>query len=124
MNKIKLIIIGIFFSFTAYAEISDANKTKAWECSGIYMANYFLPSGETFEYSMKEKSMASVKVLKAFALENGVPEKNWDEGVNKAVYEYYGSKYDKIKTDDCHKFLEELIPDGKERVNKVVQTLY
>ena len=23
-----------------------------------------LPSGETFEYSMKEKSMASVKVLK------------------------------------------------------------
>jgi hypothetical protein len=73
---------------------------------------------------MKEKSMASVKVLKAFALENGVPEKNWDEGVNKAVDEYYGSKYDKIKTDDCHKFLEELIPDGKERVNKVVQTLY
>jgi hypothetical protein len=33
----------------------------------------FLPSGETFEYSMKEKSMASVKVLKAYALETGVP---------------------------------------------------
>ena len=64
MNKIILIIISIFFSFTAYAEMSDANRTKAWDCSGIYMANYFLPSGETFEYSMKEKSMASVKVLK------------------------------------------------------------
>ena len=48
------------------------------------MANYFLPSGETFEYSMKEKSMASVKVLKAYALEVGIPEKEWDEGVNKA----------------------------------------
>ena len=124
MNRIILIIVSIFFSLTAYADINDANKTKAWDCSGIYMANYFLPSGETFEYSMKEKSMASVKVLKAYALESGVPETNWDDGVNKAVDKYYGSKYDKAKTDECHAFLEGLIPNGKERVNKVVQTLY
>ena len=124
MNKIIFLIISIFFSLPTYAEMSDTNKTKAWDCSGIYMANYFLPSGETFEYSMKEKSMASVKVLKAYALETGVPETNWDEGVNKAVDKYYGSKYDKAKTDECHAFLEGLIPNGKERVNKVVQTLY
>ena len=124
MKKIALIFISIFFSLTAYADMSDANKSKAWDCSGVYMANYFLPSGETFEYSMKEKSMASVKVLKAYALETGVPETNWDEGVNKAVDKYYGSKYDKAKTDECHAFLEGLIPNGKERVNKVVQTLY
>ena len=124
MNKITLIIISMFFSLTAYADMNDANKSKALDCSGIYMANYFLPAGETFEYSMKEKSMASVKVLKAYALEIGIPEKNWDEGVNKAVDKYYGSNYDKVKTDDCHTFLEGLIPNGKERVNKVVQTLY
>ena len=124
MNKIILIIFSIFFSLTAYADMNDANKTKAWDCSGLYMANYFLPAGETFEYSMKEKSMASVKVLKAYALESGVPETNWDEGVNKAVDKYYGSKYDKEKTDECHAFLEGLIPNGKERVNKVVKTLY
>ena len=124
MNKIIFIIISIFFSFPVYAEMSDADKTKAWDCSGIYMANYFLPSGETFEYSMKEKSMASVKVLKAYALENNIPEKNWDEGVNKAVDKHYGSKYDEVKTNECHAFLEGLIPNGKERVNKVVQTLY
>ena len=124
MNKIILIVFGLFFSLAAYADMSDANKTKAWDCSGIYMANYFLPSGETFEYSMKEKSMASVKVLKAYALEIGVSETSWAEGVNKAVDKYYGSKYDKVKTDDCHVFLEGLIPNGKDRVNKVVQTLY
>jgi len=124
MNKIILIIFSIFFSLTAYADMNDANKTKAWDCSGLYMANYFLPAGETFEYSMKEKSMASVKVLKAYALETGIPETNWDKGVNKAVDKYYGSKYDKAKTDECHAFLEGLIPNGKERVNKVVQTLY
>ena len=124
MNKVIFVIISIFFSFPAYADMNDANKSKAWDCSGVYMANYFLPSGETFEYSMKEKSMASVKVLKAYALEVGISETNWDEGVNKAVDKYYGSKYDKAKTDECHAFLEGLIPNGKERVNKVVQTLY
>ena len=125
MKKITLFFIfSLLVISSANAEMSKADKNQAWECSGIYMANYFLPSGETFEYSMKEKSMASVKVLKAYALETGVPETNWDEGVNKAVDKYYGSKYDKVKTDQCHTFLEGLIPNGKERVNKVVQTLY
>ena len=124
MKKIILIIISIFFSFLAYADMSDTNKSKAWDCSGIYMANYFLPSGETFEYSMKEKSMASVKVFKAYALEIGIAETKWDKGVNKAVDRHYGSKYDKQKTDACHTFLENLIPNGKERVKKVIQTLY
>ena len=124
MRKIIITLFSILFLTSAHADMSDSDKNRAWDCSGIYMANYFLPLGETFEYSMKEKSMASVKVLKSFALESGVPETNWDEGVNKAVDKYYGSKYDKVKTDQCHTFLEGLIPNGKERVNKVVQTLY
>ena len=124
MRTILLIIISIFFSFSANAGMSDNDKTKAWDCSGIYMANYFLPSGETFEYSMKEKSMATVKVLKSYALEVGIPESEWDEGVNKAVDKHYGSKYDEEKTEACHNFVNSTIPDGEERVKKVVQTLY
>ena len=125
MKKITLFFIfSLLVISSANAEMSKADKNQAWECSGIYMANYFLPSGETFEYSMKEKSMASVKVLKAYALETGLPEKNWDEGVNKTVDKHYGSKYNKELTDNCHAFLEETIPNGKDRVEKVVQTLY
>ena len=97
MKKIIILITALFLSTSAYAGMSDSDKNRAWECSGIYMANYFLPSGETFEYSMKEKSMASVKVLKAYALEVGIPEKEWDEGVNKAVDKHYGSKFDVLK---------------------------
>ena len=74
MKKIIAVVLFISFSSLSYADMSDAEKTKAWECSGIYMANYFLPSGETFEYSMKEKSMASVKVFKAYAIETGMAE--------------------------------------------------
>jgi len=123
MKKIIIILSFLIFS-SANADMSDNDKSKAWECSGIYMANYFLPSGESFEYSMKEKSMASVKVMKSYALEVGISEKEWDEGVNKAVDKHYGSKYDKARTEKCHSFIETVIPYGAERVKKIAQTLY
>jgi len=124
MKKIIVTFLSVLFLTSSYADMSDTVKNKAWECSGIYMANYFLPPGETFEYSMKEKSMASVKVLKAYALELGLPEKEWDEGVNKAVDKFYGSKFDEAKTNECHNFVNSTIPNGEDRVKKVVQTLY
>ena len=124
MKKYILIILSFLIFNLAHAGMSNSDKKKAWECSGIYMANYFLPSGEQFEYSMKEKSMASVKVLKTYALEIGISEKEWDEGVNKAVDKYYGSKFDESKTNACHDFVNSTIPNGEDRVKKVVQTLY
>ena len=125
MKKITFYILSsLFIASMALAGMSNADKDKAYDCSGIYMANYFLPSGETFEYSMKEKSMASVKVLKAYALEIGINEKEWDEGVNKGVDKHYGSKYDEAKTSACHAFVNKLVPNGKEKVKKVIQTLY
>tara|TARA_Y100001958_G_C21119925_1_gene464332 strand:- start:186 stop:563 length:378 start_codon:yes stop_codon:yes gene_type:complete len=117
-------LITFIVSNIAYANMSDDDKSAAWNCSGIYMANYFLPSGETFEYSMKEHSIASVKVLKEYALEIGIPEKDWDAGVNKAVDKYYGSKYDEKKTKKCDTILKRIVPGGEERVKKVIQTLY
>ena len=123
MKKIILLLSLLIFT-SAYAGMSDSDKAKAWECSGIYMANYFLPSGEQFEYSMKEKSMASVKVLKTYALEIGIDEKEWDDGVNKGVDKHYGSKYDEAKTNACHSFVNKLVPNGEDKVKKVIQTLY
>jgi len=125
MKQLFLILISFAFINIANAgSLSNEEKEKAWNCVGIYMANYFLPSGETFEYSMKEKSISSVKVWKAYALEIGIKEKDWDEGTNKAVDKHYGSPYNKELTESCHAFLEKTIPNGKERVKKVVQTLY
>ena len=124
MKKIIYILSLLMITTIAQANMSSAEKDKAYDCSGIYMANYFLPSGETFEYSMKEKSMASVKVLKTYALEVGIDEKEWDDGVNKGVDKHYGSKYDEAKTSACHAFVNKLVPNGEEKVKKVIQTLY
>ena len=123
MKKI-ILFLSIFIFTSANADISKSDRSKAMDCIGIYMANYFLPSGEKFEYGMKEKSISTVKVLKTYALEIGIPEKEWDDEVNKAVDKHYGSKYDKAKTNKCHTFVEALVPNGAERVKKVVQTLY
>ena len=69
-------------------------------------------------------SPASVKVMKTYALEIGILEKEWDDGVNKGVDKHYGSKFDEEKTEDCHKFVNSTVPNGEERVKKVIQTLY
>ena len=124
LKLFSIFSIIVLLTSTANSKMSNNNKAKAWDCVGIYMANYFLPSGEKFEYAMKEKSISTVKVLKSYALEIGIPEKEWDEGVNKAVDKHYGSKYDKAKTDKCHSYVEALVPNGAERVKKVIQTLY
>ena len=52
MKKIIITLFSVLFLTSAYADMSKSDKDKAWECSGIYMANYFLPPGETFEYSI------------------------------------------------------------------------
>ena len=124
MKKIIYILSLLMITTIAKAGMSSADKENAYDCSGIYMANYFLPSGETFEYSMKEKSMASVKVLKTYALEIGIDEKEWDDGVNKGVDKHYGSKYDEAKTSACHAFVNKIVPNGEDKVKKVIQTLY
>lgn len=42
MRKTTLVLLfSALLSSTAIAGMSDSDKSKAWECSGIYMANYF-----------------------------------------------------------------------------------
>ena len=123
-SLLLIVLLSLFIFSLALADLNKKDKEKAWDCVGIYMANYFLPSGEKFEYGMKEKSMAAVKVWKTYAIEIGIKEADWDKGVNKAVDKHYGSKYNEKLTNKCHKFLETTIPNGEKRVKKVAQTLY
>ena len=123
-SLLLIVLFSLFIFSLALADLNKKDKEKAWDCVGIYMANYFLPSGEKFEYGMKEKSMAAVKVWKTYAIEIGIKETDWDKGVNKAVDKRYGSKYNEKLTNQCHKFLETTIPNGEKRVKKVAQTLY
>ena len=88
-SLLLIVLFSLFIFSLALADLNKKDKEKAWDCVGIYMANYFLPSGEKFEYGMKEKSMAAVKVWKTYAIEIGIKETDWDKGVNKAVDKRY-----------------------------------
>ena len=74
-EKIFNITFNFFYFYISYADMSKNDKSKARDCVGIYMANYFIPPGEEFEYGMKEKSISTAKVLKEYALKIGIPEK-------------------------------------------------
>ena len=47
-----------------------------------------------------------------------------EEALYSVVSIHQESKYDEAKTEACHNFVNSTIPDGEERVKKVVQTLY
>ena len=49
LKTFAIYFVAILISTSSIAGMSDNDKSKAWDCVGIYMANYFLPSGETFE---------------------------------------------------------------------------
>ena len=51
MRKLFFILSIIYLipNIASAKTMNDANKSKALDCVGIYMANYFLPSGEKFE---------------------------------------------------------------------------
>ena len=55
-SLLLIVLFSLFIFSLALADLSKNNKEKAWDCVGIYMANYFLPSGEKFEYGVKEKN--------------------------------------------------------------------
>ena len=100
--------------------------TAGWWCAA-YMQKFLdaeITLIESDEIPTSGVGESSLPQIGTFFEELGIPEKEWDEGVNKAVDKHYGSKYDKAKTDKCHTFVEALVPNGAERVKKVVQTLY
>jgi hypothetical protein len=45
-SLLLIVLFSLFIFSLALADLSKNNKEKAWDCVGIYMANYFLPSGE------------------------------------------------------------------------------
>ena len=70
MRRLFCILFLIFLipNLASAKTMKDDDKSKALDCVGIYMANYFLPSGEKFEYSMKENSLRKLGAARVLHL--------------------------------------------------------
>ena len=121
MRKIGLIIIILFFSLTAYADLDDNNKSKMIKCAGIYYANSMIPQAE-LELDKIVHSFAAKKFLSSYLVSEGVNEDNLNKELIKVVDARYGKPYEENTTNECDSYIFELIPNSKDEIEKLIKS--
>ena len=117
----KLILIFMFFYSFAFAGMSDNDKSKSIECTGIYYANSMIPQGE-LELEKIVHSFAAKKFLNSYLVKAGVNEEKLNKEVLKVVDVRYGKPYEEETTKECDNFIFKLIPGSKDEIKKIAES--
>ena len=121
MKKFLIILFFVFFNSVTYAELSDKDKSKTIECTGIYYANSMIPQGE-LELEKIVHSFAAKKYLNSYLIEAGVNEEKLNKEVLKVVDTRYGKPYEEETTKECDNFIFKLIPGSKDEIKKIAES--
>ena len=121
MKKFLIILFFVFFNSVSYAEMSDKDKSKTMECTGIYYANSMIPQGE-LELEKIVHSFAAKKYLNSYLIETGVNEEKLNKEVLKVVDVRYGKPYEEETTKKCDNFIYKLIPGSKDEIKKIAES--
>tara|TARA_B100000900_G_scaffold132723_1_gene112366 strand:- start:223 stop:594 length:372 start_codon:yes stop_codon:yes gene_type:complete len=120
MRKI-ITLISILFITSAYAGMSDDDKKKTIECTGIYYSNSMIPQGE-LELKKIVHSFAAKKFLSSYLIKEGVNEDNLNKELIKVVDERYGKPYEENTTKGCDSFIYKLIPNSESEIDKLIKS--
>ena len=121
IKKIILTLSIVIFPLIAFAGISDSDKSKTIECTGIYYANSMIPQGE-LELEKIVHSFAAKKFLNSYLLKEGVGEEKLNKELLKIVDIRYGKPYEEKTTNECDKFIYNLISSSKDEIKKIVES--
>ena len=121
IKKIILILSIVIFPLIAFAEMSDSDKSKTIECTGIYYANSMIPQGE-LELEKIVHSFAAKKFLNSYLLKEGVKEEKLNEELLKVVDIRYGKPYEEETTKKCDEFIFKLISGSKDEIKKIAES--
>ena len=121
MKKFLIILFFVFFNSVSYAEMSNDDKSKTMECTGIYYANSMIPQGE-LELEKIVHSFAAKKYLNSYLIETGVNEEKLNKEVLKVVDVRYGKPYEEETTKECDNFIFKLIPGSKDEIKKIAES--
>ena len=121
MKKIFTDLIFIVICNTVYAGMSDNEKSKAIECTGIYYANSMIPQGE-LELEKIVHSFAAKKYLNSYLIDAGVNEEKLNKEVLKVVDVRYGKPYEEETTKECDNFIFKLIPGSRDEIKKIAES--
>ena len=119
MKKIALLLI--LFSSVTFADMTENQKSKILECTGIYYANSMIPQGE-LELEKIVHSFAAKKYLNSYLIEAGVNEEKLNKEVLKVVDVRYGKPYEEEITKECDNFIFKLIPGSKDEIKKIAES--
>ena len=121
MKKFLIILFFVFFNSVSYAEMSNDDKSKTMECTGIYYANSMIPQGE-LELERIVHSFAAKKYLNSYLVEAGVNEEKLNKEVLKVVDVRYGKPYEEKTSKECDNFIYKLIPGSKDEIKKIAES--
>ena len=124
MKKIFITLLVLFFTIinsVTFAGISDGDKSKTIECTGIYYANSMIPQGE-LELEKIVHSFAAKKFLTSYLIKDGVKEEKLNKELLAIVDIRYGKPYEEQLTKECDKFIFKLISGSKDQIKKIAES--
>ena len=121
IKKIILTLSIVIFPLIAFAGMSDSDKSKTIECTGIYYANSMIPQGE-LELEKIVHSFTAKKFLNSYLLKEGVKEEKLNEELLKVVDIRYGKPYEEETTKKCDEFIFKLISGSKDEIKKIAES--
>ena len=117
----SILSLLLLINFSARAGMSDSDKSKSIECTGIYYANSMIPQGE-LELEKIVHSFAAKKFLNSYLIKEGVEEEKLNKEVLKVVDIRYGKPYEEETTKNCDNFIYKLIPSSKDEIRKIAES--
>ena len=121
IKKIILTLSIFIFPLIAFAGMSDSDKSKTIECTGIYYANSMIPQGE-LELEKIVHSFAAKKFLSSYLVKEGLKEEKLNKELLKVVDIRYGKPYEEETTQECDKFIFKLISGSKDEIKKIAES--
>ena len=121
IKKIILTLIISLISTVSFAGMSNSDKSKTIECTGIYYANSMIPQGQ-LELEKIVQSFAAKKFLNSHLIKEGVEEEKLNKKILEIVDSRYGKPYDEETTRECDNFIFRLIPSSKDEIKKIAES--
>ena len=121
IKKIIFTLSFVIFPLITFAGMSDSDKSKTIECTGIYYANSMIPQGELVLEKIVH-SFAAKKFLNSYLIQEGVKEEKLNEELLKIVDVRYGKPYEEKTTNECDKFIYNLISGSKDEIKKIAES--
>ena len=117
----SILSLFLLINFSAKAGMSDSDKSKSIECTGIYYANSMIPQGE-LELEKIVHSFAAKKFLNSYLIKAGINEEKLNKEVLKVVDTRYGKPYEEKTTKGCDSFIFKLIPGSESKIKEIAES--